>query len=196
MGLRPSLSASVVIHATALAAIASLPHAAPVVRPPLEVGFARPAATRPATPAVVVRPATAGARRIVAAQAPSPPSEVSPAVSAGEAVAPRTTSAGAVSAGPAHDLPPRYDAAYLDNPPPEYPAAARRRRIEGTVLIDVAVGSDGRPTAVQLASSSGEELLDRAALAAVRAWRFVPAQRGSDSVAGQVRVPMRFRLAG
>jgi len=31
--------------------------------------------------------------------------------------------------------PPRYNAAYLSNPPPAYPLAARRRGIEGTVLV-------------------------------------------------------------
>ena len=39
-----------------------------------------------------------------------------------------------------------------------------------------------------------QDALDAAALAAVRQWRFVPAQRGGEPVAGVVTVPLVFRL--
>lgn len=89
---------------------------------------------------------------------------------------------------------PRFDAAYLANPPPSYPAAARRRHIEGTVMLDVLVGADGLPREVRVGKGSGSEELDAAALAAVRGWRFVPARRGTVAVHAEVRVPVRFRL--
>ena len=40
---------------------------------------------------------------------------------------------------------------YLDNPQPEYPAAARRLRMEGTVVLRVLVSSDGLPSESRVA---------------------------------------------
>lgn len=91
--------------------------------------------------------------------------------------------------------PARYDAAYLSNPEPPYPPAARARGEVGTVRLRVRVGADGRPEAVELAQSSGYAQLDRAAENTVRLqWRFVPAQRGGSPVADMVIVPIAFRL--
>ena len=82
----------------------------------------------------------------------------------------------------------------LESPPPTYPHSARRRRAEGLVLVRARVASGGQVVETQLARSSGAEDLDRAALEAVRSWRFRPGIRGSRSVEAWVRVPVRFRL--
>jgi protein TonB len=89
---------------------------------------------------------------------------------------------------------PGFGAAYLDNPPPEYPRMSQRRGEEGTVLLWVAVAADGRPVDWRVERSSGHERLDRAALDAVAGWRFEPARRGRLPVAATVLVPMEFRL--
>lgn len=47
---------------------------------------------------------------------------------------------------------------------------------------------------VELAQSSGADDLDRAALEAVRAWRFQPGTRGPAPVEAWVKVPVRFQL--
>lgn len=101
-----------------------------------------------------------------------------------------------VAAAPAPEplVPPRFDAAYLDNPPPAYPAMARRLREEGRVLLRVLVTADGRAGSIEVATSSGSERLDQAALDAVRRWRFVPAKRGDAAVAAHVFVPISFAL--
>ena len=99
-----------------------------------------------------------------------------------------------VVAPPLEVVPPRFDAAYLDNPAPVYPAAAKRAGEEGRVLLRVLVSADGRAQAVEIARSSGSELLDQAALDAVRRWRFVPARRGEADVAAHVQVPIVFSL--
>jgi protein TonB len=43
-------------------------------------------------------------------------------------------------------------------------------------------------------ATSGHEILDRAALAAVKDWLFEPGQRGGRRVAMKVLVPVRFSL--
>jgi protein TonB len=89
---------------------------------------------------------------------------------------------------------PRFDADYLDNPSPAYPPLSRREGEEGTVMLSVYVEANGQAGKVELARSSGFERLDRAALAAVKRWRFVPAGRGADAMADWVRVPIVFSL--
>ncbi len=92
--------------------------------------------------------------------------------------------------------PPAFNAAYLRNPPPRYPQAARRIGDEGTVMLRVLVNAEGAPVQVELDRSSGSSPLDNAAVDAVRNWRFVPARRGLQHVEGWVRVPIVFRLEG
>ncbi len=93
-------------------------------------------------------------------------------------------------------IPPAFNAAYLRNPPPRYPQAARRNGDEGTVMLRVLVNPEGAPVQVELDRSSGSSPLDSAAVDAVRNWRFVPARRGTQNVEGWVRVPIVFRLEG
>jgi protein TonB len=89
---------------------------------------------------------------------------------------------------------PRYNAAYLSNPPPAYPLSARRRGIEGTVLVRAEVAASGECLRAELKKSSGAEVLDQAALEAVKKWRFVPAKRGNQAVIAWVEVPITFKL--
>ncbi len=95
---------------------------------------------------------------------------------------------------PAPVSPPRSDAAYLSNPKPQYPLAARRRGDQGTVLVRVLVTADGLAARVSLEKSSGHPALDEAALTAVRSWRFVPAQQGGRAVESPYTVPVVFKL--
>ena len=84
---------------------------------------------------------------------------------------------------------------YRRCPPPPYPAGARAARIEGTVILRVAVGEDGAVAGVAVTRSSGHAPLDEAAVRAVRGWLFAPARRGGRTVAATVEVPVRFALA-
>ncbi len=83
---------------------------------------------------------------------------------------------------------------YLRNPPPVYPTLARRLGYEGTVVLAVDVLPSGLVEATSVTSSSGYDLLDQAALRAVAAWRFTPAQRWHEPVASRVEIPIIFRL--
>ncbi len=83
---------------------------------------------------------------------------------------------------------------YLLNTAPKYPEAARRRGIEGVVLLEVLVLANGTAGSVRVAQDSGSSLLDEAALEAVCVWRFKPATRAGVPVDSTVVVPVRFRL--
>jgi protein TonB len=112
-----------------------------------------------------------------------------PAAAAASTAAPSATPARAEPV-----TPPSFSAAYLRNPPPPYPAAARRSGEEGTVTLRVLVTVEGLPARIELERSSGSRLLDAAAIEAVRGWRFQPARRGSQAVEDWALVPLRFRL--
>lgn len=77
---------------------------------------------------------------------------------------------------------------------PRYPAAALRSGETGTVMVEVAVDSKGVPTDVSIENRSGNRELDRAALSAVKQWRFQPALRDGTQVASTVMVPVQFEL--
>ena len=77
---------------------------------------------------------------------------------------------------------------------PIYPATSRRRSEEGDVVLDVLVGADGRVTQITVAGSSDFERLDKAAVAAVQQWRFVPGRVAGEPQAMRLRVPIRFQL--
>jgi len=83
---------------------------------------------------------------------------------------------------------------YRKNPHPGYPYLARRRGLEGTVLLEALVSPQGKVKDLRVSQSSGHEMLDQAALGAVRGWVFEPGKRGDDPVEMWVRVPIRFEL--
>ena len=90
----------------------------------------------------------------------------------------------------------RFDADYLHNPIPAYPAFSLRLREEGRVLLKVWVAAQGGAKQVVMARSSGYARLDEAAQDAVRQWRFVPAKSGEQLVDSWVLVPVQFSLRG
>lgn len=86
---------------------------------------------------------------------------------------------------------------YLEPPtPPRYPPRAVRFGWQGTVIVRARVNASGKVEQVVVHRSSGHLLLDRAAVNAVRNWRFVPAVRGGRPVSCWVQVPVRFVLEG
>jgi protein TonB len=79
---------------------------------------------------------------------------------------------------------------------PTYPESARRAGIEGVSTLRFQVREDGTVGAIDVERSAGANDLDRAAIAAVRMWRFEPARRGAQAVAVWVTLPVRFELKG
>ncbi len=79
------------------------------------------------------------------------------------------------------------------DPEPEYSEEGRKARYQGTVLLQVVVGVDGRTRDVRVARSLGMGL-DEKALEAVRQWRFDPATQDGQPVAVLVNIEVNFRL--
>lgn len=90
---------------------------------------------------------------------------------------------------------PKGFAGYLNNPAPTYPPAAQLRRLQGRVVLKVHVLASGQPDTVDVAQSSGYDILDQAAVKAVTAWAFDPAKRGAKPIDGWVNVPINFKLS-
>jgi protein TonB len=76
----------------------------------------------------------------------------------------------------------------------EYPAAARRRGLSGTVHLEIALEATGRVSDVLLVRSSSHAVLDAAALAAARNVRGVPFPPDVRPRALRVRLPVVFEL--
>lgn len=151
---------------------------------------APPAPPRPEPVKPAIKPQAIPARQAIATAATAPamlPHETAVATS------PPPSQPMAAATEPVVE-PPRYNAAYLNNPPPAYPLAARRRGVEGSVLLRAEVQPDGRCSRTELKQSSGSSLLDQAAQQAVLNWRFVPARRGSQAIVAWVEIPVTFKL--
>lgn len=83
---------------------------------------------------------------------------------------------------------------YKDNPPPDYPSVARRRGYEGRTVLRVEVLENGNVGQVDIAASSGFEVLDKAALVSVKDWTFVAGTRAGKKMRQWVMVPVKFSL--
>lgn len=162
------------------------PEPAPVTpEPPQELPKPRPVRTKPLPPLPQPVLAAAPAETASPAEAaPAPPPPAAPVAAPAEA-------APAVAV-----VPPRFDAAYLDNPAPHYPPMSRRMGEQGKVMLRVLVNADGSASQVQLKSTSGSIRLDQSALDTVKRWRFIPAKQGTEAVTAWVLVPISFTLGG
>lgn len=109
-------------------------------------------------------------------------------------VAMPVTDVSSVSSMPVVGESQRDSPGYLVNPKPVYPPEARRRNEQGLVVLDVLITGEGTPQSVTVARSSGHAMLDKAAVEAVRQWRFSPARIGNLPMASRVEVPVRFKL--
>jgi periplasmic protein TonB len=170
---------------------------APVVEPP------RPVAKAPPPP--VARPIPPRAE--AAPDKPPPPAPLPPAAAEPSPPAPAPNAPTALPAPPQPAPPvaaapapptvqlPSSDADYLQNPKPAYPETSRRLNEQGTSTIRVLIGADGQPQRAEIGKSSGFDRLDRAALATVMRWRFVPGKRNGVSEAMWFNVPIAWGLS-
>jgi TonB family protein len=78
-------------------------------------------------------------------------------------------------------------------PDPEYSEEARKAKYQGTVVLGMIVGADGRPRGLKVERGLGMGL-DEKALEAVRTWKFEPAEKDGKPVAVMISVEVAFRL--
>ena len=81
----------------------------------------------------------------------------------------------------------------LFQPDPEYSEEARKAKYQGTVVLWVIVGPDGRVHDIKISRGLGLGL-DEKAIEAVRQWKFEPARKDNQPVPVQVSIEVSFRL--
>jgi periplasmic protein TonB len=79
------------------------------------------------------------------------------------------------------------------DPDPDYSDEARKAHYQGSVILNVIVDATGRPNYIRVQRSLGMGL-DEKAIAAVKTWRFQPAQKDGHPVAVQMSVEVNFHL--
>ncbi|MXN31100.1 energy transducer TonB, partial [Delftia sp. CH05] len=100
---------------------------------------------------------------------------------------------------PAPPAPPKIElpsnnAAYLNNPAPNYPAISRRMGEQGTVMLRIFVDAQGLPQKIEVSKSSGYDRLDQQAVDGVKNWKFVPGKSNGTPTPMWVTVPVKFTL--
>lgn len=76
----------------------------------------------------------------------------------------------------------------------QYPEVAKRACIEGTVYVLATVNAEGKVVSAKV-SKSDNEILDKAAIAAVEATNFNAAEKDGKKVKSEVTIPIRFKLS-
>ncbi|MFZ0758440.1 MAG: TonB family protein [Candidatus Sulfotelmatobacter sp.] len=74
---------------------------------------------------------------------------------------------------------------------PDYPAAARPAKLQGVIVLDVVVGSDG--SVVDVRALNGPDVLAQAAMDALRWWRFEPYRVEGKPVVVETEVAVEFK---
>jgi TonB family protein len=87
------------------------------------------------------------------------------------------------------------DLSYNSHMQPHYPADAIKNKQEGTVILMVLVGTDGRPQTIEVdpATHAAPSLIKAASDAAMQ-WHFNPAMKDGKPIVGYDRVPVKFSL--
>ena len=157
------------------------PKPVPAAEPPKPKAVVKRMQRSPEPPPILAAPAEAPSPAVAP---PAPPAPV-------ESAAPPGPASASISSSQ-----PVFNADYLDNPAPAYPAISRRSGEQGRVILRVLVNARGGADEVQVRTSCGYPRLDEAAREAVLRWRFVPAKRGAEPIAAWVLIPISFRLEG
>lgn len=151
--------------------------------PPVQKPEPQPVVVEQAEPVMVAPP------QIIQTAAPPPPPQIMVTTAPPP---PKVVAAPAPPAGPVMvgDL----DERLLEGRPPRYPVDSRRKREQGTVVVRLLIGTDGRVQQISIAQSSGFARLDQAAIQAIRDWRWQPIIRDGQPVEVRGLYSMPFTL--
>jgi protein TonB len=82
----------------------------------------------------------------------------------------------------------------LTKVPPHYPEKARKKRIQGIVLLHVLIGKDGNVETAELVS--GHPMLAPAAIDAVKQWKYKPYLLNGNPIVVETEIQVNFTLSG
>lgn len=77
---------------------------------------------------------------------------------------------------------------------PAYPSDAKDDGVEGTVVMLITVGKNGKISQAKVVDSAGDRRLDRAAEQTVKKWEYEPALRDGVPVESTIRVRVQFNI--
>lgn len=173
----------------------AIPEPAPEPPPPLPVERPKPVQVKPRPSPPKVAPPRPVEPIPAPAEATQPPVQAS----APPAAMPAAPAPAAEPMPPAPD--PALEADYRDrirqavDAHKHYPRMARRMGVEGRVMLAFTIRADGRLAGVRVAESSGSEVLDEAALQAVRdAAPFPPFPESIGRERWDFTLPLTFAL--
>ncbi|MFW8631686.1 energy transducer TonB [Vibrio natriegens] len=78
--------------------------------------------------------------------------------------------------------------------PVTYPRIARKRGLQGKVLVEVWLDEKGNQVKQVLLESSGHQVLDQQALSTIKEWRFSQQVAQGQAIAHRVQIPINFQL--
>jgi protein TonB len=149
-----------------------------------------PAAREPATTG---QSSTAAVPQTVAATTPQVQEQSPDAINIREDIAQQPQNAAADESG----LPEMVPASRLNRIKyvgPEYPRAARRRNITGSVDVTFTISTEGNVQDASVLRSEPGDTFDQSALDAVEQWRFEPIVEGGVAVEKRTAVRLAFDL--
>lgn len=81
------------------------------------------------------------------------------------------------------------------SPQPTLPDDLRAEALDKTFVAEVVVSSEGVPTDVHVAQSTGNDELDKLALETARKWKFKPATKDGQPIESRVRLHIEFQVS-
>ncbi len=74
---------------------------------------------------------------------------------------------------------------------PVYPSEAKQQRLEGTIALEIVVNREGSVTSVR--ALNGPDVLAKAAMDALRWWKFEPYRLNGEAVVVETTVAVEFK---
>ena len=84
----------------------------------------------------------------------------------------------------------------IDLQPAPYPESERKSGAEGWVIVNLMIDPEGKPYEMAVGDSTGNPVLEKAALEQVAKWRFEPATMNGKPIDAGHKVKLEFRLTG
>jgi protein TonB len=94
-----------------------------------------------------------------------------------------------------------YEASEVDSKPKiiqqtriTYPSMAKKNNVEGRVVVNVLIGTNGKASKMEIVESEPEGVFDENAMKSLKNWKFRPGIKGGELVPTWVKIPLSFKL--